>query len=193
MKKDKGEWPYNLLKEIFGEWDELATQVQIDGIEYVLSLMPQRWRICVYGHYRDRRSYNDIGKEIGVTRERVRQILTKVVRKMRSNVYKSAVLNGPENAKKAEEVDQIRARLANEERELRKREAELALRKERIDAGSEEMPDPMKAGIEALDLSVRADNALRRGIRVRGELVRLEPRRKFAQRLRIIWALIIQG
>lgn len=168
-KKDGVGWPYNLLREVFGSWDSVVDEKQMGGLVYALSMLEVRWKNIVISYYKDGKTYEQIGKEIGITRERVRQLIVKSIRKMKNPVLSSYIMYGTENAEKKHELGMEKLRLDEKERMLKRREAELEERKKKMDMDMDKIASG-DADIAVLGLSVRANNALHRGYRDGGAL-----------------------
>ena len=77
-------YPDNLLCDIFmGEW-EFPRPDDFDGsLEYVLHTLTERERRVLDFRYKDGLTFEEIGKRECVTRERIRQIHAKSLRKLR--------------------------------------------------------------------------------------------------------------
>lgn len=77
-------YPDNLLYDIFGgEW-EYPRPADFDGsLEYVLHTLTERERRVLDFRYKDGLTFEAIGKRECVTRERIRQIHAKSLRKLR--------------------------------------------------------------------------------------------------------------
>ena len=77
-------YPDNLLYDIFGgEW-EFPRPGDFDGsLEYVLHSLTERERRVLDFRYKDGLTFEEIGKRECVTRERIRQIHAKSLRKLR--------------------------------------------------------------------------------------------------------------
>ena len=77
-------YPDNLLYDIFGgEW-EFPLPADFDGsLEYVLHSLTERERRVLDFRYKDGLTFEEIGKRECVTRERIRQIHAKSLRKLR--------------------------------------------------------------------------------------------------------------
>ena len=77
-------YPDNLLYDIFGgEW-EFPRPADFDGsLEYVLHTLTERERRVLDFRYKDGLTLEEIGKRECVTRERIRQIHAKALRKLR--------------------------------------------------------------------------------------------------------------
>ena len=135
-------YPDNLLYDIFGgEW-EFPRPADFDGsLEYVLHTLTERERRVLDFRYKDGLIFEEIGKRFCVTRERIRQIHAKSLRKLRHPDRLNYLKYGVSGviARKVEKA----------------REAALA---------SLPKPDIPKSDItiEELELSVRSYNCLKR-------------------------------
>lgn len=123
-------WPYNLITDIFQEditW--IMTEDQEAGLEYLLNRMAPRTKEMLLRRYRDCKTLDDISKEFGVTRERVRQILARAVRIMRAPTRRQYIedgLKGTEElnemerdiSKRRSRLEQMKAQLEFEEKNL---------------------------------------------------------------------------
>jgi predicted DNA-binding protein YlxM (UPF0122 family) len=75
------------------------TKDRIDGMLYAISLLPNRSRVIIQQHYGNNLTYEKIGEELHITRQRVQQLVKKALRElMRSNrsIY---LYNGLEGAR----------------------------------------------------------------------------------------------
>ncbi len=81
------EYPMNLLDEIAHalhkeDW-ELSPPSDFEAsLAYVLATLPERTAFCVTERYKNGKTYKEIGDEIGLTRERVRQIIAKALHQL---------------------------------------------------------------------------------------------------------------
>ena len=75
-------YPFNLAMAIFCD-EERAMQIYIPGIESVLSTLTERESTVLKLRYREKKTLVETGREFNITRERVRQIEAKALRKMR--------------------------------------------------------------------------------------------------------------
>lgn len=174
-------WPYNLLKVIFGEWNDILTEDQMEGLRLTLSDLNETDRDVLIQYYRDGKTLQEIGAFYGVSRERIRQRNVKSVRKLRHPTKAKYIVMGAEGAKNAENQSKIDKDFIKREELIRAKEKYLAKEEQRIDERMREMEekesevcgDPMKASIDILDLSTRSYNALWRGIKVNGVLQRI--------------------
>ena len=134
-------YPDNLLYDIIcGEW-EFPRPADFDGsLEYVLHTLTERERRVLDFRYKDGLTFEEIGKRFCVTRERIRQIHAKSLRKLRRPDRLNYLKHGVSGvvARKTENA----------------REAALA---------SLPKPDkPEDITLEELELSVRSYNCLKR-------------------------------
>lgn len=155
----KKEYPLNLLEKIFdGEIDfELATD--FDGtLEYVLHTLTDREYKIIKMRFVEGLTYEKCGISYGVTRERIRQVEAKALRKLihpdRSAMIKYGIQRYIDN--------------------------KLARITENYEVGlSENKPSDLEnISIESIDLSLRVCNCLKRAcIRTIGDLINTEPKK----------------
>lgn len=81
------DYPYNLLERVFEkdsrkpeEWPEDAE----GSVAYVLYQLPERERVYMEQFYKENRTMDEIGEAFGVTHERVRQIIVRAERRLRT-------------------------------------------------------------------------------------------------------------
>ncbi len=134
-------YPDNLLYDIFdGEW-EFPRPGDFDGsLEYVLHTLTERERRVLDFRYKDGLTFEAIGKRECVTRERIRQIHAKSLRKLRRPDRLNYLKHGVSGvvARKTENA----------------REAALA--------SLPKQDKPEDIPLEELELSVRSYNCLKR-------------------------------
>ena len=101
-KTDHLEYPETLLvqlditPEAFGNYyDEIIPNFN-ENIKRILDkeMFSDRERYCLMAYYKDARNLEDIGKSLGVTRERIRQIETKAIRKLKHPTNRDMLLQG---------------------------------------------------------------------------------------------------
>lgn len=195
-------WPYNLLDDIIcprsknavfdedGEhWDSVLNDEQWEGLMYAIKNgLSERERKAINLYYERGLTLEEAGAEFGVTRERVRQMLAKSVRKLRHPVWRKLIEVGQEMAaeeseyqKKREELDRKNAVLDEDEAILSERlkrlsEARLLLQANGMwyqgisvkEGSGDAKPSAIDyqpitmTPIEAMDLSVRSYNCLKR-------------------------------
>lgn len=169
-------YPYNLIFDVFGE--PLFTEIDQDheaGLEIAITHLSDRERKCVEMMYKDSKNLEELGKEFNVTRERVRQITAKAVRKLRHPYYQQFIRLGVTGVEKKRELEEREVALEHREEAIAERENTVKKALEAIgcvaksydysmsgvyDTPPEETLDSMP--IDELDLSVRAYNCLRR-------------------------------
>ena len=197
-ERNEAPWPYNLLDDIVCPyvnnreraedeyWNETLNASQEEGLRMVLDGLSERERECVYYYYKDGLTLEGVGEKYGVSRERIRQLLAKAVRKMRHPARRRLIDYGPdmvaeesEYKKKREALDRMIAVMEEDERNLSERlkrvsEARLCLQANGL--WYQGMPDTAQEykderriytpittmPIEAMDLSVRSYNCLKR-------------------------------
>lgn len=182
-------YPYNLIQEVFQE----TVLAEMDdshmaGLEKALSRLSEREKTYLLDMYRDGLNLGDISKKYGLTRERVRQITAKAVRKLRHPYYKQFILLGVDGVAERKEVEDMKESLKRREADLTEREEAVKktldaiarfTEKYNVKQGEEEEHHSYiekevtyKTDIAELDLSVRAYNCLKRdGINTFGDLV----------------------
>ena len=91
---DKNEYPYNLIYDIVG--DDFDYPADIEGsLEYVLvTTLTERERRCVSMYYHDGMALGKMAGNENVTRERIKQIIAKSVRKLRSSSRINCIKKG---------------------------------------------------------------------------------------------------
>lgn len=83
-------WPLNLLKELFAEIPLYNPNALVETIQTSLT---ERESDVIFKYYRDGMTYDEIGKEYDRTRERIRQIHNKALRKlMHKSRYEKYIL-----------------------------------------------------------------------------------------------------
>lgn len=146
-------YPYNIAYDVHPDLaSHIFTIDQLRGIGVAMNLaLTDREKQIVESYYHDGKTYDEISKEVFVTRERVRQILQKCLRKLRAPAYKELIIFGYEGAEKI-----------RDEAIAKQREAYLA--KKLGEEAVKEPEEPKKPfnDITEWDLSVRSFNCLRR-------------------------------
>jgi len=149
-------YPANVLAAALGlDKDDPASNVELAGFNlrpmYELDFLTERERKVISYRFYDRMTLDEVAAVFGITRERIRQVEAKALRKIRGRKAKMMVYSKDDvydNVKKA--LDEIKA----------------------VIGGEEAKPSPISAGIETLDFSVRAYNCLHRsGITTIQELI----------------------
>ena len=85
-------WPDNILSIVAPELKLPQTWRQKRGFEKAISLLTKREQEVLYLRARDHLSLDKAAKELGITRERVRQVQNKVVRKLSTKPLNDFIL-----------------------------------------------------------------------------------------------------
>lgn len=166
--KDIAEYPENLLKKLEITFNNIDYKEIVDNFETNFELaceevLTPREKIIICERYRCYKTLEEIGKELNVTRERVRQIESKALRKL--GTRKNIILN------KKNKYDKIRQLEENEIRAKLKAEMsyEVALEIIKEHAIENNMNvETLVSGVDRddlidnLNLSVRSYNGLKR-------------------------------
>lgn len=177
-------YPYNLLDDVIyksgyekyksedGYWDGLLTPGQEEALQYILDrFLSEKERVVIKLYYEEGRSLEDIGKEFNVTRERIRQIILKVLRQLRHPSRFKPILYGLDGYKRYSGVQDKLVELEKEEHRVDEMERDLIFRRNYIESALLCSPVEVESAngplsIEDMDLSVRTFNCLcRAGIR----------------------------
>lgn len=204
-------WPYNLLDAIVRPswypghreddedhyWKDIISMDQMNGLTEAMSSLAPREKEALLVYFREGLNLEEAGKHFGVTRERVRQIIAKAVRKLRHPSRSRLITLGVQGAALRNENKKRRLMLEAEAQELDACERALDLirdglweRAGALSRASGEFaafqdkvllgPAPSAAiekelmymSIDELELSVRSWNCCKRaGINTLGELV----------------------
>lgn len=178
---DKPIYPESCYRAVFGETGYLSLPSDAeDTLDYVLETLTQREADMFMLKFRDEMTYAEIGEIYGLTRERIRQLLVKVERKMRHPSRSKILQMGREaylNAVVAENEEKKRLyieRITALEGLIQTQDAEIAEYRDKLYS-----LDKQCMSIEVLDLSVRAWNCLTRaGITTIKDILDFEDLRK---------------
>lgn len=167
-------YPYNLMHEIEEEtlcW--VMSEDQVKWLKEALSKLTAREQYFLKDYYEDGRTLDQISQKHHLTRERIRQIIAKGVRKLRHPMLRNLILYGPEYVRNKNPYVAWKQSLTEQLSELEAmqqvievRKADIAAKKAEVEAAAAEINEsanvvpPMT--LEDLDLSVRAYNVLRR-------------------------------
>ena len=154
-------YPFNLAFRIFDD-EYKARDISVNGLFKTLASLGEREQEVLRMRFDERLTLEQCGKRLGLTKERIRQIEAKAIRKLRhpSRVREFSSVPMTALAEKQEELD----RLMIEYNRLAKA-FELVVGKEANRDTVETMAkaaDVYNIPIDALGLSVRSYNALRR-------------------------------
>lgn len=165
-------FPVNLMLDIFYEENKCGNfPADIEGtIWYILSRFDRRVQEVIIGRYKDGKSYDQIGNELGVTRERIRQIEIRALRQMRNPKCRALLSTGI-----AEYISQIRITAAESSanKQIAAATEVIKIASDRLSkiTGDDELAVMMEKellksrrtiGIDDMGLSVRSFNILAR-------------------------------
>lgn len=127
-------YPYNLLDDILGvPFDHIVTEDEENGLNIVVSKLSPREQLVIEKRYKYEMTLESIGYEIKVTRDRVRQIQAKALRKMRHPAMLNYIRYGGNNNTKKLELEEWSNDLRRRERELAALEKQIDIRETTID------------------------------------------------------------
>lgn len=162
MKKNEDNFfPLNLINELeielqnddgylFNHFEENLTALKERKVSNSLS---DREIEFIYAYYKDLKTLENIGDTIGISRERVRQIICKAIYKLRR--YKPIFIYGYENYLLKETNQELKTRLLKEQIELKKQLHKKEFNESVLNQNNANIT------IEELDFSVRSYNALK--------------------------------
>jgi len=176
LKHIDSPYPYNLIDAIFCEPIELLmTEDRMKGLEKAIGTLTEREQKAIRMRFEEGMFLKEIGKEFGVTQERMRQIVAKAIRKLRHPARCQYIKYGAEGAKIFEDLKQKEERLAKQAVYLEKWEKDLTEREKNLDKNNDNNIDTdsprtgesvtsplLDMDIASLELSVRSFNCLRR-------------------------------
>lgn len=159
-------YPYNLIDCIYDEpVDEILNDDQLAGFDQALGTLRPRERRALELYFEEEKTLKEIGKEFGVTQERIRQIVSQAIRKMRSPIRVKLIRNGPK-MQELQRLEQIEAEIAARKERINERLAELEQLENQANDKMEDLRQrttkTLIDRIDDLDLSVRSYNCLRR-------------------------------
>ena len=168
-------FPWNLAADVYrvqsgdiAKRYEALAHVNSLGLVSALDTLTDREKRILLRRYRDCATYEQIGKDYGVCRERIRQIESRAIRKLRHparrELYELVTLEEYHDLQQdywelMAQYKQLRDKLPAEEREA---------------AGKQDNSDLMAMPLVDLDLSVRSYNCLfRAGVKTVGDIVNM--------------------
>jgi DNA-binding CsgD family transcriptional regulator len=153
-------YPWNLAADVLGD-EEIVYRICVPGLLAEVEKLYDREKAVLRMRYEQGMTYEETGKEFKVTRERIRQVEQRALRKLRCRTKwfimpdLSAVLEWKETAMRAEtEVKAYHQKFKQVRKVLGWSEPE--------EETPEEEPRKTDVGIEDMELSVRSYNCLKR-------------------------------
>lgn len=169
-------YPYNLIPIITGEDDTDVGEETEESIRYyspgiiedvMRKTLTERENKVLQMRYEWGMSLEEVGSEIGVTKERIRQIEARAIRKMRMRKLDIMCAPAIDYRKELSDNEVLRNQVNYLQSELDKIRGISELQREEAD----KKRSIMEASIDVLDLSTRAYNCcLRAGIKTLGDL-----------------------
>lgn len=150
MNKLTDFYPFNLALDIFGS-EEIINEIYINGLLEALTTLTDREQRILKCRYEDKLTLEQVAKSENVTRERIRQIQTKALTKLRHPYRKGKII--------AVSMDKILEK-ETEYSNLYK-EYEF-LKQDYLEITQKKSVPIWLTPIEELDFSVRAYNCLKR-------------------------------
>lgn len=100
------EYPANLLKEVYGENQPI--EYDVCGLEMALQSLTERENFVLSERYTRLMTYDKIGKSLGVSRERIRQICKKALRKLRHPSRLNLIKQGADYNGRLKKLNEIK-------------------------------------------------------------------------------------
>ena len=88
------EYPRNLLIDLGIDEADIIPNMNTDGLGYALATLTERERKILFMRYAEGKTHKEIGESFGVTRERIRQVETKAIEKLRKPKAMAFIKNG---------------------------------------------------------------------------------------------------
>ena len=158
------EFPDDLIKEL-GLYEDNRLDIDYiekhfeENFEYLLSrsFLTPREKVVLEGYYVKGYTLEAIGLQFGVTRERIKQILNKAIRRMKHPSRLDILKYGKELIEEQDDVEELTRQLKRKKQFLEQMNVELDENIKNI-MGEVSLSKPIKE----LDLSIRSLNCLRR-------------------------------
>lgn len=176
ITNDNVGYPFNLIDAIY--CDEIVwvdDEDHVAGLEHALLTLSDREQKVLEERFQESKTLEEVGRDLNVTRERIRQIEAKALRKLRHPSRRNFIMHGyfggaelKELKAKAEELDAREKSLQERERKLNevleKYKPKFDALHITIESPLEEVQEAFRNNmpIEEMDLSVRSFNCLRR-------------------------------
>ena len=160
-KNDFFDWRDRFLHELFGD-SSLPGSDFDEAWDYVMQSLTEREVAIITAHFKEGKTLEEIAKEKGVTRERIRAIEHKAFRKLRHPWRAGVFMYGLEHARLLEEKKQM------EKENIAKRNLAIKQEIQQLKGEHEKLPEEEKSGlisqisIDEAGFSVRTYNCLKR-------------------------------
>lgn len=176
ITNDNVGYPFNLIDAIYCDeivWMDDADHVA--GLEHALLTLSDREQKVLEERFQESKTLEEVGRDLNVTRERIRQIEAKALRKLRHPARRNFIMHGYFGGAELKEIKAKTVELDEREKSIEERERKLNEMLEKykpkfdalritIESPLEEVQDAFvnSMPIEEMDLSVRSFNCLRR-------------------------------
>ena len=164
-------YPYNLLDCLFQEpWTVYLDEDHLRGLNLAMQVLSPREMTCIHLYFEEGLTLEQCGRELKLTRERIRQIVAKALRKLRHPARMKLILNGVNGAEIQKLIEQekeiVKRKMALEEKFKEVEQMKYKLQEELDGYKAYELAlSPQRILIDkldTLDLSVRSYNCLLR-------------------------------
>lgn len=156
------EWPYNLLERIYRDakypFTTILSEDQKKGLEWALSTLTDKQLKVIKERFKYEKTLDAIGKEMGVSGERIRSIEFKAIGTLRNPSRKTSIEKGYEAARLEKELNNIEKLKIKIEQELEEVE-KLKKLKEKYNIKAD---GHFSLSIDDIGLTTRAYTCLRR-------------------------------
>lgn len=169
-------YPFNLIDAIY--CDEIVwvdDEDHMAGLEHALLTLSEREQKVLEERFQDFKTLEEVGRDFNVTRERIRQMEAKALRKLRHPSRRNFIMHGYFGGAELKEIKSKAEELNKREKSIEERERKLNEMldkyKPKFDALHITVESPLEEvkeafvnsmSIEEMDLSVRSFNCLRR-------------------------------
>lgn len=166
--KYESPWPYNLIDKIHGKSIEYKLDPDHErGLNKAISCLNEKEQKVIHLYFEDGLTLRKVGEQLGVSSERIRQLLAKAVRRLRNPHFYQYIKYGEYGSNVAFDLKIAEANLKTLEKAIDEKQTELdELTDEVSEIKSTLSPVCSNRGCEwdinNLDLSVRSYNCLRR-------------------------------
>ncbi len=175
-------YPYNLLEDIGAEVEELAEDFPQTLLYVLQSVTDKRNSKVLLMRYRDGKTFEEIGEEFGITRQRANVIVSQVIEDLKRDSNKRMIERGIKNYMEETirmRIDELSPILAIDERKRLTKEAyEKGYENGQKDAltgrtdNKADMEAVRKIRVKTLTFSVRAINSFERNsIETLGDII----------------------
>ena len=183
-RNDFFDWRDRFLYELFGD-SEIPGPDFDEAWDYVMPSLTEREVTVITAYFKEEKTLEEIAKEKGVTRERIREIKQKALRKLRHPWRSGIFMYGLEYKKLQEEKKQLEKERIAKRNEALKQEIEALSNESHLFPDGDTMDVVSQITIEEAGFSVRSYNSLKRaGFRTLGDVSLL--RDQDMQRIRSI-------